>query len=178
MQLFYVYGPRRTSTGLPVHVMQQLRYDVQSKAGGAPFDCATTCQGNDQQKYKAYLREKHTSACYILRGDGAHSIFYDLDLARRECSSSNQQYAWKWACGAILLVPLTNTQLCEAGVQLKAHNIVVLQAELGRVEEALRSLPRRKRPMLNPECHDQDAGDGTPGASARGRGVVGWGGMG
>ena len=84
----------------------------------------------------------------------------------------------KWACGAILLVPLTNTQLCEAGVQLKAHNIVVLQAELGRVEEALRSLPRRKRPMLNPECHDQDAGDGTPGASAIGRGVVGWGGMG
>ena len=89
-------GAGRTSTGLPVHVMQQLRYDVQSKAGGAPFDCATTCQGNDQQKYKAYLREKHTSACYILRGDGAHSIFYDLDLARRECSSSNQQYAENW----------------------------------------------------------------------------------
>lgn len=70
-----------------------------------------------------------------------------------------------WAGGAILLVPLTEPQLREAGVSLKAHNIVVLEVDRGRVEEALGSLPRRRRPMLKPECHGQDADAGALGAS-------------
>ena len=45
------------------------------------------------------------------------------------------------------------------------HNIVVLEVDRGRVLEALGSLPRRRRPMLKPECHGQDVDAGALGAS-------------
>mmetsp|Transcript_93713 Transcript_93713/g.201116 ORF Transcript_93713/g.201116 Transcript_93713/m.201116 type:complete len:310 (+) Transcript_93713:60-989(+) len=62
----------------------------------------------------------------------------------------------EWAHGAVLLVPLTEMQLREAEIALKAHNIVVLERDLGHVQEVLRGLPRRRRPQLKPECHDQE----------------------
>merc|ERR1712226_1822601 len=53
-----------------------------------------------------------------------------------------------WANGALLLVPLTERQLAEESLDLKAHNIMLLASDSERVRVALRKLPRRRRPLL------------------------------
>lgn len=60
-----------------------------------------------------------------------------------------------WANGALLLVPATEDQINEAGIQLKAHNILMLTSDVQVVEHTLAQLPRRKRPQLKPE-HQAD----------------------
>merc|ERR1740122_815884 len=58
----------------------------------------------------------------------------------------------EWACGAILLVPLTADQVMEAGWSLKGHNLVALERDRESVAEALKLLPRKRRPQIKPEC--------------------------
>jgi len=56
-----------------------------------------------------------------------------------------------WAKGAMLLVPVTEQQIVEADIELKPHNVLMLQCDLQFVVEALGRLARRKRPGLKPE---------------------------
>jgi hypothetical protein len=56
-----------------------------------------------------------------------------------------------WASGALLLVPVTEEQIREAGIHLKAHNILMLTSDVKLVAKELSLLPRRKRPQLKPE---------------------------
>jgi hypothetical protein len=56
-----------------------------------------------------------------------------------------------WANGALLLVPVTEEQVAEAGVQLKTHHILMLASDAQRVKGVLDDLPRRRRPQLKPE---------------------------
>jgi len=53
-----------------------------------------------------------------------------------------------WANGALLLVPLTKELVDEVGIELKAHNVVLLPADYEHVRQALSKLPHRKRPQL------------------------------
>ena len=56
-----------------------------------------------------------------------------------------------WSNGAVLLVPLTEKQVQEAGLELKAHHVVALSADRTLVEEAMASLPKRRRPKVKAE---------------------------
>lgn len=56
-----------------------------------------------------------------------------------------------WACGAILLVPLTEDQVAESGLQLRPHNILALRSDQDSISRALGRLPKRKRPQLRAE---------------------------
>jgi hypothetical protein len=56
-----------------------------------------------------------------------------------------------WANGAILLVPVTEQQIVEADIELKAHNILMLASDVQLVKDALAQLVKRKRPGLKPE---------------------------
>jgi len=56
----------------------------------------------------------------------------------------------EWACGAILLVPMTAEQVMEANLALKAHNLVGLASDRDLVGAALNN-PRRRRPQVKPE---------------------------
>lgn len=58
-----------------------------------------------------------------------------------------------WARGALLLVPCTEEQIAEAGVQLKPHHILMTSADEGLVEKALSMLPHRERPQLQAELY-------------------------
>merc|ERR1719336_3037491 len=42
-----------------------------------------------------------------------------------------------WANGALLLVPVTEEQITEAGIQLRAHNIMMLNSDVQLVEQTL-----------------------------------------
>jgi len=69
--------------------------------------------------------------------------------ARVECAGCSVQP--NLAKGAMLLVPVTEQQIVEADIELKPHNILMLQCDLQFVVEALARLARRKRPGLKPE---------------------------
>jgi len=60
-----------------------------------------------------------------------------------------------WAGGALLLVPATEEQIADAGIQLKAHHILMLSADRDLVERALGELPCRKRPKVKPERYPE-----------------------
>jgi len=61
----------------------------------------------------------------------------------------------EWANGAILLVPLTHSQVLEAEIDLQSHNIVLLSVDVAKVESALKQMPKRKRnnAAIKPEHH-------------------------
>ena len=63
----------------------------------------------------------------------------------------------EWACGAILLVPMTAEQVAEAGLALKAHHVVALESDRDCVAEALQGVPCRRRPVVKAE-HQADVG--------------------
>jgi len=67
-----------------------------------------------------------------------------------------------WANGALLLVPLSQEMLVEAGLELKAHNLVLLSSDKDLVMQALAELPKRKRPNVKPEHHADNSGDLVP----------------
>merc|ERR1712046_21816 len=52
------------------------------------------------------------------------------------------------AHGACLLVPLTDEQLFELGLQLEKYHIVALRSDRLAIDEALRQVPRAVRPKL------------------------------
>merc|ERR1712007_112611 len=56
-----------------------------------------------------------------------------------------------WSNGALLLVPMTQQQIIEAGIYLESHNILMLASDEQLVKHALAKLVRRKRPELKPE---------------------------
>ena len=51
-----------------------------------------------------------------------------------------------WACGAIVLVPLMEKEARAAGMELRAHHIVIVQEHQVHVERALTAIPKRRRP--------------------------------
>lgn len=68
-----------------------------------------------------------------------------------------------WANGALLLVPVTEQQIIEADIQLKAHNILMLASDEQLIKDTLALLAKRKRPGLRPEHYPHGK---TEGASA------------
>ncbi len=60
----------------------------------------------------------------------------------------------EWACGAVLLAPLTQDEASEVGLELRAHHVVVAQFEQALVESALRAGVRYKR---RPHVRQEDA---------------------
>lgn len=59
-----------------------------------------------------------------------------------------------WANGALLLIPLTQSQVEESTVQLRAHHIVACRNEFDSVEKALHRFPKRKgRPQIKVETY-------------------------
>eukprot|EP00928_Gymnodinium_smaydae_P057381 TRINITY_DN4062_c0_g4_i1.p1 TRINITY_DN4062_c0_g4~~TRINITY_DN4062_c0_g4_i1.p1 ORF type:complete len:586 (-),score=77.66 TRINITY_DN4062_c0_g4_i1:234-1991(-) len=56
-----------------------------------------------------------------------------------------------WAHGALLLVPVTEQYIKEANIDLKAHNILMLNSDVQLVKNAVSRLAKRKRPALKPE---------------------------
>ena len=61
-----------------------------------------------------------------------------------------------WASSAVLFIPLTPGQVLEAGVELRAHNIVALKSDQELITEAVSSLPKRRRPKIK-VAHGTDA---------------------
>lgn len=56
-----------------------------------------------------------------------------------------------WANGALILVPATEEQVEEAGIVLRAHNILLLDCDKVFLEQCLAQISRRKRPQLKLE---------------------------
>lgn len=50
------------------------------------------------------------------------------------------------------IVPMRVEQVKEAGLSLKAHNIVALERDKASLSEALKNVPRKRRPQIKPEC--------------------------
>ena len=48
-----------------------------------------------------------------------------------------------------MLAPLTKQQAVEAGVELRAHHIVVAQQEQNLLEQVLAAVPKRSRPIVH-----------------------------
>jgi len=82
--------------------------------------------------------------------------------ARSRMESAGCELHPSWANGALLLVPVMEEQVMEAGIQLKPHNILMLSSDVELVRRALSSLPRRKRPRVMPECHADANGNLEP----------------
>lgn len=100
----------------------------------------------------------HVSAL-LRRADQLSDCVASVEAAGCDCSPS-------WAKGAILLVPATEEQICEAGINLQPHNVLILQSDVEKLKEALHGLPRRKRPRVKPECCADGgfSGEGQPDA--------------
>jgi len=62
----------------------------------------------------------------------------------------------EWARGAVLLVPMTAEQVAEGGLELRFHNVVALESDKERLAEALRDVPRKRRPQVKAD-HQADA---------------------
>ena len=93
----------------------------------------------------------HSSTIHdaLLRADSLRDRLAEVDAAG--CKPRPP-----WANGAPLLVPLTLEQVCEAELELKAHNVVLLCSDWELVVGALQTLPRRRRPLLKLE-HQADS---------------------
>eukprot|EP00404_Azadinium_spinosum_P025085 CAMPEP_0180589932 /NCGR_PEP_ID=MMETSP1037_2-20121125/18409_1 /TAXON_ID=632150 /ORGANISM="Azadinium spinosum, Strain 3D9" /LENGTH=598 /DNA_ID=CAMNT_0022608135 /DNA_START=38 /DNA_END=1834 /DNA_ORIENTATION=+ len=96
----------------------------------------------------------------------------DISVPRSRMESANCEMHPSWANGALLLIPVTEEQIIEAGIQLKPHNILMLASDVQLVEHALESLPRRKRPKVKPECHANGNPQPSPADSTDGRSRV------
>jgi len=57
----------------------------------------------------------------------------------------------QWANGACLLVPLTEAQVAEAGLELHAHNIIAHAGDQADITSALAEICNRQRPKVRPE---------------------------
>lgn len=77
------------------------------------------------------------------------SILNSSELAdmRTRVEDAGCELTPEWADGAILLVPCTCSQEVEH-MQLKAHHIVAFGKDVERIREAVRRLPRRRRPFV------------------------------
>ena len=53
-----------------------------------------------------------------------------LSACRARVEGAGCQVMPEWACGAILLVPMTAEQVAEAGLALKAHNVWALESDM------------------------------------------------
>merc|ERR1719382_309426 len=93
-------------------------------------------------------------AALLLRADQLSNCIASVEAAGCECSPS-------WANGAILLVPATEEWICEAGIKLQPHNVLILQSDVDKLKEALlHGLPKRKRPRVKLECLADGGGPG------------------
>eukprot|EP00931_Biecheleriopsis_adriatica_P060622 TRINITY_DN36419_c0_g1_i1.p1 TRINITY_DN36419_c0_g1~~TRINITY_DN36419_c0_g1_i1.p1 ORF type:complete len:584 (+),score=113.31 TRINITY_DN36419_c0_g1_i1:43-1794(+) len=75
----------------------------------------------------------------------------ELEGCRSRVESSGCSIQPDWANAALLLVPATQEQIEEARIQLKPHNILMLDSERALLESCLTKLSRRKRPQLKLE---------------------------
>jgi hypothetical protein len=131
----------------------------------------------EQSEHDALLREQEDTALALLRSKADGLSADGVILARltfhcpmiigalleleplRVCidrvESTGCEVRPVWANGAILLVPTTEGFILEAGICLKAHNILMLDSDKDRIYQGLSGLPRRWRPQLKPEHHAQ-----------------------
>merc|ERR1712232_1183695 len=59
-----------------------------------------------------------------------------------------------WAAGGLMLAPITKLDVEEAGMEIRAHHIIVAQQHQALVEEVLKNIPKRRRPALQTaSCH-------------------------
>lgn len=84
----------------------------------------------------------------ILEAESLRDCIADISAAGCETSPA-------WANGALLLVPLTQSQVEEPGWILKPFHIIARICDQKLVEDALSRLPRRKRP----KCKEADEAD-------------------
>merc|ERR1712216_92378 len=108
------------------------------------------------QVCEAVLRSKLGHECVVVASLNYHSptLFdhllasEDLKASIARVESAGCQVRPLWANGALLLFPLTETQLAEENLQLKAHNILLPASEVSSVNAALGKIPRRQRPLM------------------------------
>lgn len=74
-----------------------------------------------------------------------------LTACRSRVESAGCTVRPSWANGALLLVPVTEEQIKEEGIDLKAHNILMHTSDEELVKDALAQLVKRKRPELKLE---------------------------
>lgn len=78
-----------------------------------------------------------------------------LDECRQRVIEAGCEVAPDGSSGAKFFVPVTHVQLEElaaAGFELLDHHILALRTDKELIEQALQSLPRKRRPRLSPAC--------------------------
>ena len=71
-----------------------------------------------------------------------------LQKVRAEVEEAGCEVLPDWARGAIVLVPLTEKEAMDAGVELRAHHIVIVQEYQSHVARALSSIPKKRRAVM------------------------------
>jgi hypothetical protein len=97
----------------------------------------------EEQKLVVLRLTKHNSRVLdAIRKDS------NLKTLREQVDEAGCEILPKWAEGCIMLAPLTQHQVKEAGVKLRAHHIVVAQQHQTLVQKALAAVPKRSRPLV------------------------------
>jgi hypothetical protein len=71
-----------------------------------------------------------------------------LQRVRAQVEEAGCEVLPDWASGAIVFVPLTQKEVTEACVELRAHHIVITQENQPHVEKALSSIPKKRHPLV------------------------------
>eukprot|EP00928_Gymnodinium_smaydae_P057376 TRINITY_DN4062_c0_g1_i1.p1 TRINITY_DN4062_c0_g1~~TRINITY_DN4062_c0_g1_i1.p1 ORF type:complete len:646 (-),score=80.83 TRINITY_DN4062_c0_g1_i1:250-2124(-) len=120
-------------------------------------------QHEQQELQEALLRSKADAwnadgvvLCRLTSHTGIMSYLLESDELAGICSrvwNADCSVRPDWAKGALLLVPVTEQQIKEADIDLKAHNILMLSSDMQLVKDVLSRIPKRKRPELKPEFY-------------------------
>ena len=76
----------------------------------------------------------------LLKDEGSQKV-------RAQVEEAGCEILPEWVGGAITLVPLTEKEARDVGVQLRAHHIVIAQVHQSLIEKALVAIPKRRRPV-------------------------------
>jgi len=164
------------SPGLPE--AQQETIDNEKQVGAlASIEEAREQENADLAQ--AILFSKHSGAELPLNSDGvvvlrltrkARSPAVSLVLKTSEALShchkrvadAGCSFSPAWACGAKMLVPLTEEQLQESGKQLSDHHIMALASDMESIRTALKEICSKDRPKLHvsDDCSDHASMEG------------------
>ena len=70
-----------------------------------------------------------------------------LQKVRAQVEEAGCEILPDWAQGAVLLVPLTEKEAMDVGVELRAHHVVIAQTHQSHIESALAAIPKKRRPI-------------------------------
>jgi len=93
----------------------------------------------------------------MARSPEVFSVLMESELllhCRRRVLEAGCEISPSWASGAKLFVPYTESQLAEldqAGIELRDHHILALRDDKEVISQALKSLPKKKRPGVSSE---------------------------